>query len=340
VTAVLLLCTFSLLACQPTGAASAVIPTPTPSPTATPTPSPTPTPTPPTDLTHGKWSEGAKMEVARSETAAAVLDGLIYVPGGLPGPSSVMEAYDPVANSWHKVANMPGGRHHLMTTAYNGKVYVFGGTNISGSTWIPVNTSWAYDPTTNKWSTLAPMPESRLAGAAVTMDNYIYIVGGVGGTQDLLRYDPQANTWKKLAAMHVAREHVPAAVLDGKIYAIGGRWQGGGEWTSVEVYDPATNKWTFAASLHIAHAGCSATVLYGQIVVAGGEYFSSFPPQALKIVEVYNPATKTWHEATPMPHGVHGNPVASVGGKVYVLGGSDVPGNIVNAGRVMIYTVS
>ena len=44
------------------------------------------------------------------------------------------------------------------------------------------------------------MPEPRLAGAAVFLGNYLYVVGGVGGTAALLRYDP-ADSWVSLAPL-------------------------------------------------------------------------------------------------------------------------------------------
>ena len=54
------------------------------------------------------------------------------------------------------------------------------------------------DPASDRWSELSPMPEPRLAGAAVSLGNYLYVVGGVGGTAALLRYDP-ADSWVSLA---------------------------------------------------------------------------------------------------------------------------------------------
>ena len=65
----------------------------------------------------GGWSTGAPMPGARGETGAAVIDGLIIVPGGLAIPdlsdpcgvsipSTV--AYDPAADAWTEVAPMPG----------------------------------------------------------------------------------------------------------------------------------------------------------------------------------------------------------------------------------------
>jgi hypothetical protein len=37
------------------------------------------------------------------------------------------------------------------------------------------------------------MPEERVAGSAVVLDGFIYVVGGQGPSGDLLRYDPAAD---------------------------------------------------------------------------------------------------------------------------------------------------
>src|SRR5262249_54534728 len=155
-----------------------------------------------------------------------VINGLIYVPGGFNDEGdneNVLEAYDPVANHWRQLADMPQPRNHLMVTAYHGRVYVFGGAGDYRAA-PRTSTAWAYDPTTNRWSSLAPMPEPRVAGAAVTLGDYVYVIGGVGDTSDLLRYDLQANTWKRLAPLHEQREHMAGVVLGGRLYAVGGRW--------------------------------------------------------------------------------------------------------------------
>jgi hypothetical protein len=59
-------------------------------------------------LLDGAWSEGAPMPTARSEMPAALLDGLIYVPGGF-GGEQALEAYDPAADRWHILAPCPKG---------------------------------------------------------------------------------------------------------------------------------------------------------------------------------------------------------------------------------------
>jgi N-acetylneuraminic acid mutarotase len=302
---------------------------------ATSAPTTEPTVEIPADLTQGKWHEAKTMTTPRSENSAAVLGDLIYVPGGF-GGEKALEAYDPAADAWTTLKPMPEGRHHLMVAAHKGLLYVFGGAQAGG--WQSSNTAWAYDPAADTWKTLAAMPEPRVAGAAVSLGDYLYVVGGTGGSQALLRYDPAGDTWTGLAALLEPREHVAAAALDGKIYALAGRWSGVAARTSIEIYDPATDTWTAGIDMNEARSGFGAAVIGGKIMVVGGEVFSAGGAKALTSVEVYDPQIQEWRFATPIPVGIHGNPVAAYKGQLFVLGGSDRAAGIDNHGRVMVYT--
>lgn len=171
------------------------------------------------------WRQHTSMPTPRSEMPAAEWAGLIYVPGGYGGgfvTEATFEVYDPVSDAWASLTPMPEGRHHLMATAHQGKIYAFGGGR-SLQDRRPTNTAWVYDPAANAWDELASMPERRIAGVAVSLGDYIYIVGGRGATGDLLRYDPVADAWSSLASLGQLREHLAAVTIDGKIYALAGR---------------------------------------------------------------------------------------------------------------------
>lgn len=278
------------------------------------------------------WDQHSSMITARSEMPAAALEGLIYVPGGF-GGERAFEVYDPEADEWQGSPGLPAGRHHLMAAAHDGRVYVFGGGR-SLVDWRPADTAWAYDPGSQTWTELVPMPEARLGAAAVSLGNYLYIVGGTGGSNALLRYDPANDSWTTLAELAQAREHTAAVALDGKIYALAGRWEGEGELTSVEVYDPEADAWTAGPPMSTARGGFAAAVLDGQIMVIGGEVLSG-ERQTLDSVEIFDPERGEWMAGTPLPVPLHGVPAVSVNGQVYVVGGSDQAGGIENHGRVL-----
>jgi len=168
----------------------------------------------------------------------------------------------------------------------------------------------------------------------VTLDNYIYILGGTGESNALLRYDPSSDKWTSLASLSESREHTSAVALDGKIYAIGGRWSETGELTSVEVYDPAIDSWSSSApSLQTARGGFSSVAVNGKIYAIGGEVLSG-ENHALTSVEFFNPELGEWTDGPDLPLPLHGVPAVNVDEKIYVLGGADRAGTISNQGLV------
>jgi PKD repeat protein len=114
--------------------------------------------------------------------------------------------YDPVANQWTQLANVPGpARGYAVGFALGGKGYIGGG--ISGCGGIGLNDFYSYNPSTGKWDTIAPCPAKGCGQQAVAfaIGNYGYVGTGdsVGSTsvpqKDFWRYDPSSNTWTRMA---------------------------------------------------------------------------------------------------------------------------------------------
>jgi N-acetylneuraminic acid mutarotase len=290
------------------------------------------------------------MPSSRSELAAAQVDGVIYVPGGFGNnsllwtPTNAFEVFLPSENRWLQRARLPGARDHMMTTAHNGRVFVFGGNDSTcecdpaPETWG--YNAWSYDPATDSWTTLASMPEMRTAGAAVSLGDYIYIVGGwgIGTTYATLRYDPATNSWATLAPLNQQREHTNAVAYGGRIYALAGRWEEDGDLKSVEIYDPATDTWTMGPAMRDARAGHAAAVVGEHIYVIGGELIMTrYPEELVTSGEVYDPAVNRWVERFELPQAVHGVSAVTVDGVLYMIGGSSRAGGVNNSGNVWAY---
>ncbi len=284
----------------------------------------------------GTWTEVGMVPTPRSEMRGALIDGLIYVPGGW-GGESTLEAYNPETGEWRTLADLPQGRHHFMATAHDSLLYLIGGS--PARAYRPTTTAWVYDPTLDTWREIAPMPEMRMGGAAVALGAAIYVVGGestASSSQPTLRYDPDADAWTELASMNQLREHIAAVAYDGKIYAFGGWWRGSGEFTSLEIYDPITDTWTPGPDMQVPRGGLAAVVVGDQIFVVGGEVLSAQHTETS--VEVFDPATQTWLTAPNLPVGRHGFPLINVNGVLWLIGGSDRAGAAENQGQVLQFT--
>ncbi|MBI4546475.1 MAG: hypothetical protein HY707_00735, partial [Ignavibacteriae bacterium] len=275
--------------------------------------------------TLGTWFFRSPLPTPRQEVPHAVLNGKIYVPGGLASGgigSSVVEVFDPATNLWSTAASLPEPLHHLGFAAANGKLYVLGG--YTGNSFTPTNRVYEYLPDSNLWRQKTSMPVARGAHVAVEFQGKIYVIGGVqsgvGVTQRNDVYDPITDSWQNLTDMPTAREHLAGAAIDSLIYVVGGR-VGSSNRNTLEAYSPTSNTWYTKASMPTARGGLAAATLNGRLYVFGGEIPGVYPQN-----EEYNPATNTWRTMAPMPTPRHGIGAATVGDSIFIIGGATVQG--------------
>ena len=233
-----------------------------------------------------RWTALAPMPTARTDLAAGSSGGLLYAIGGMTTSIvGVLEAYDPATNTWSSLQPMPTPRAGLGVGVVNGVLYAIGGrteapasTNGSGAMLndLPQTPTSgvveAYNPASNTWTTMPPLPSARAHLAIGVINGLIYAVGGSDGTSaraSLYVFDPSTSQWRSRAPMHHARSALAVAVLDGKLYAIGG-FVVYSETRVVEVYDPGTDTWSEDAPLVEVRQAMLAGVLNGRIYSAGG----------------------------------------------------------------------
>jgi N-acetylneuraminic acid mutarotase len=270
------------------------------------------------------WAEGAKMPTRRSELAAAVLDDMVYVGGGLTftGASKAFEVYDPAGDNWQKAAPLPVALHHFGMAAVDGRIYVSGGykgNNLSN----PSDAVWVFDPAGDNWSAAPSMPGGRAAHAMVDMDGLLYVVGGAGvGSTFIWVYDPAEESWDTLpTSLPTPREHLAAVALDGRLFVIGGRWPGRGNLATVELYDPDLGTWDRAPDMPTARGGLTAAAVGERLHVTGGEDFERSPSCTFSQHERFDPAAGHWLTLAPLPTSRHGLASAAVGERWIVFGG-------------------
>jgi N-acetylneuraminic acid mutarotase len=187
----------------------------------------------------GKWMSRAGIPTARAEIGAARLGDKIYVACGFAGglnPSKDAYAYTPGKNTWQTLAQVPVALHHTAMASAGGKLYVMGGVPYgigggpklnTGAEWSGSSNALEYDPATDKWRAVKPLPHSTAAAGVASFGGRIYVIGGVdaeGAALDLVQeYDPASDTWRARAAMPTKRVHVGVAVVDSLIYVVSGR---------------------------------------------------------------------------------------------------------------------
>lgn len=190
------------------------------------------------------WLPRSGKPLPVANVQAAVIDGVIYVPGGTTAAGEVsdaLEVYDPVKDDWSLRSSLPAPRAGYGLAAYDGKLYLFGGWD--GTAYV--DTVLVYDPAADTWGTRSPLPISAGFGAAAPLGERILVVGGFDGTSELATcslYQPDGDRWETCAPMSLPRGGLGLAVDGASAYAIGGGWQRPLSFN--ERYDSLTNTWS------------------------------------------------------------------------------------------------
>lgn len=296
------------------------------------------------------WTKATPPTVARQELYPEVLNGKIYVVGGLLSPSTGFsahfESYDSVKDTWTELRPLPEARHHITLSAVNGLLYGVGGFTGGFPDWRAQPTMFVYNPTSNTWTKGTDLPVARAESISAVVDNKIYLIGGrVRATEnarlfndhiDSVRnevFDPATKRWSALANAPTPRNSAASAVIDGKIYVVGGRkFSKNDDGTArqvnmpnLEVYDPKLNRWQTRSPLPQARGGLAATSHLGKLYVFGGE---QWVPEQKVFAEswVYDPKTDKWEALPPLPTPRHGLGASAVGNKIFVFGGGTKTG--------------
>ena len=239
------------------------------------------------------WTSAAPIDTPRDSPGVALLpnSSKILVFGGYShadlAPTDAALSYDPT--------NAANGRQLTpMNTLRQGLAYASDGTYIyaigGSQTFSPFNggindpagilsSVERYNPATNEWLFVAPLPQAR-AGAQAVYDGagHIFVIGGEDGyntVNTVYEYNIASDTWSTAASLPVA-EYGGAAVLGpyGKIYVMGGVGTNVTSLPTVQSYSLNTGTWSLEADMPAALDGEAAVLdSQGRIEVIGGESY-------------------------------------------------------------------
>jgi len=242
--------------------------------------------------------------------------------------------------TWMTKPPMQTARCQTTAVELNGKVYAIGGaTNVCNQDNSSRTSSVeVFDPVTESWSTVTPMPTARNELAAAVVDGKIYVIGGVSAGDKVEIYDPVTDTWSTAAPMPTKRIAMGATAVNGKIYVVGGCAEGSPDpcdgLATLEIYDPATDTWTTGAPMSTGRDGLGVAALDGKIYAVGGSDGNT----PIASGEVYDPATNSWTPIASMPTARTQLRLAAVNGLLYAIGGeARIDGKVTVLSTVEIY---
>jgi len=140
------------------------------------------------DPATNKWESRRPMSVARNHAYAAAVNGKIYVIGGRTGHAfilsatntDVVEEYSPVSDMWSAPKErMPTPRSGGAWGTDGRRIYVAGGEVTTKELVGAFRAVEAYEPATNSWISLPPMPMPRHGIAGAVIGNELHLVSGM-----------------------------------------------------------------------------------------------------------------------------------------------------------------
>lgn len=200
------------------------------------------------------WETRKSMPTSREWVEANVVDGKIYVVGGVTDnfrsiTTSANEVYDPVTDSWTIKKSAPIAVIKGSSAVVGQKIYIIGGIGNNDS--LNLISNQIYDTQTDTWSFGASLPTpmwytAACATTGVMAPPRIYVMGGgfTEVTNMVNVYNPALNNWTTITMPTPRAGHAIVAVNDA-LYVIGGgiAWHGeepptpGSRWTLTSKVD-------------------------------------------------------------------------------------------------------
>jgi N-acetylneuraminic acid mutarotase len=260
-------------------------------------------------IPNNTWTTRAPVPIAMNHINAAVVDGKIYLLGGL------VEHNSTPGRSWQAPA---------------------------------VSEAWIYDPATDIWTKLAatlPAGEERGSAAMGVFEKKIFLAGGMfdlqlygNSSQNSVSvvsvFDTETQSWMDVPAaaknLPAPRDHAGAAVVGNKMYVLGGRNHGMYRKRDtvyiLDLCDLEAGWVTSAARMPTPRGGVSTGVVGTKIYTFGGEGDESVESGVFNEVEAYDVVTDSWSSAGTMRVPRHGTYAVSVGDRIYIPGGGILEG--------------
>jgi N-acetylneuraminic acid mutarotase len=230
------------------------------------------------DIRRRRWSTVRDMPLALNHATAVAYRGRLYVHGGyrsatdLAEPTGALLRYDPRTGRWRRLPAAPTPRAAHAAAVLDGRLYVAGGANDSGS----LRNLEVYDFARRRWSAGPSFPgPARNHTAGVASGGWFYVLAGRDGDNLTAaeRFHPRRRVWRRLPDMGVARSGIAAVRLrDGRIVAFGGEQLGAGGRTiaEVELFDPSARRWRQLPELRTPRHGLGGAALGRRVFAIEG----------------------------------------------------------------------
>ena len=166
-------------------------------------------------------------------------------------------------NKWTKIATMKRERCNFSLNAVSGRLYAIGGDSMQVDkprNEDSVSACECYNPHTDEWMSVQPIPGYRTEHAAATWRHFLFVSGGLDRDivlSSMCCYNTKTDVWEHKAPMLTPRAGAIMLLMGQQHLYICGGWLEDVETKkrilikSIDVYDITTDKWTVATYIPI-----------------------------------------------------------------------------------------
>jgi len=136
------------------------------------------------DPATNRWSTAAPLPPSegRDHMGLVAYGGKLYAIAGRftssTNPTNLFEVYDPASDQWKEMPSMPTARSGGVAAAFHDRILYLGGELRNGRNNGVFTDNEAFDPVTNTWSELTPMPSGRHGAGAAVVGERLYVPAG------------------------------------------------------------------------------------------------------------------------------------------------------------------
>ncbi len=308
------------------------------------------------DGTVGTWSTTTAFTTARYGHTSVAYNGYLYVIGGYDGVSylnDVQKALICTGNNsgvggcgatagtvgtWSTTTALTTAREFHTSVAYNGYLYVIGGTNggyLNDVQKAVINA----DGTIGTWSTTTAFNTARSGHTSVAYNGYIYVIGGYSGSYQsdvqkaAINADGTIGTWSTTTAFTTARNNHTSVAYNGYLYVIGGNsgsYQNDVQYALIQPGASGTfgtvNTWSTTTAFTTPRYGHTSVAYNGYLYVIGGcsaGACSTYQNDVQKAAINTDGTIGTWSTTTAFANARMYHTSVAYNGYLYVIGGSN-----------------
>lgn len=273
-----------------------------------------------------RWDRLPSLQRGRAAGAAVVVDDEIIVVGGRRKGRTIatIEIFD--GERWRDGQRIPRRRDSLAAATDGRHVYAVGGR------WGSYERNLAflerYDPATDTWTSLPPMPTARGSIGADIVDGRLVVVGGetVAGALDTVEaFDLASQEWRPFPSLPAPRHGAAVVTVGSRLYTLGGA-EGvalSGPTGAVHELTPPPRQlrpagWDDLGAAPLARQQVATAAVDGIVWVVGG---LETVDVATTTVAGLDPETGEWQQAADLPEALHHAMAVNYRDELVVIGG-------------------